>query len=85
MFNRKSANAKVVLERQQQNGNDFISRRYPFASDRTEYARNLGYKGIARVLVQDGLVVSHCYQDWLMFCGALRGSSDRGGRHARAA
>ncbi|WP_390619230.1 hypothetical protein [Maricurvus nonylphenolicus] len=41
-------------------------------SDKTEYAKSLGYHGEQSVIVIDGKVVSHGFLDWLAFCYKLR-------------
>lgn len=42
------------------------------AVDKTEYARSLGYKGDALVIVNDGRVISHGGVSWLDFCDCVR-------------
>lgn len=39
--------------------------------DRTDYVRNLGYRGKRRVIVQDGLVISHNNIEWHIFCARV--------------
>tara|TARA_Y100001970_G_scaffold224984_2_gene277564 strand:+ start:67956 stop:68153 length:198 start_codon:yes stop_codon:yes gene_type:complete len=39
--------------------------------DRTDYARNLGYQGQKRVIVQDGIVISHNNMEWHIFCASV--------------
>ncbi|KXS55292.1 MAG: hypothetical protein AWU57_278 [Marinobacter sp. T13-3] len=46
--------------------------RFPNASDKTDYARSMGYQGERPVLVSDGRVVSHRNQDWFEFCAKCR-------------
>lgn len=42
------------------------------AVDHTEYAKSIGYKGNEKVLVLDGIVISHDNQDWMDFCHDVR-------------
>ncbi|KKI36173.1 hypothetical protein VI03_24775 [Burkholderia vietnamiensis] len=42
------------------------------AQDKTEYARSIGYIGDKRVVVVDGRVVTHRWEDWFEFCDACR-------------
>lgn len=73
---RSTVNTRTVLHRTENRG-AYIASRYPSAVDRTAYARSIGYTGAARVLVFDGLVVTHAYQDWMLFCNNLRNRADR--------
>jgi hypothetical protein len=42
------------------------------ATDRSMYARSLGYAGSRRVVVLDGKVITHRRADWFLFCEACR-------------
>lgn len=81
---RSVVNTRTVVQRTATRG-AYIASRYPHAIDRTVYARSLGYKGAASVLVFDGLVVTHGYQDWLLFCNTLRDRQSKGSKYASAA
>lgn len=39
--------------------------------DRTEYAKQLGYQGKKRVIIQDGRVISHNGVEWHVFCASV--------------
>ena len=41
-------------------------------TDKTEYARSLGYNGPAPILVEDGKVLSYENKDWFLFCEECR-------------
>jgi len=41
-------------------------------SEKTEYAKSLGYRENLPVIVFDGFVVSHGNAEWLIFCERLR-------------
>lgn len=86
IINRRSTKARPAtsVERGQVEAS-FIRSRYPSATDKTAYARSLGYQGRASVLVQDGLVVSHCYQDWFSFCESIQARRQKEAHHAFAA
>lgn len=81
---RHVVNSRTVIKRIANNG-AYIASRYPHATDRTAYARTLGYTGVSMVLVFDGLVVTHGYQDWMLFCNTLRGRESGGRKYASAA
>lgn len=76
LTHRSTVNTRTVMQRTENRG-AYIASRYPSAVDRTAYARSIGYTGVTRVLVFDGLVVSHAYQDWMMFCNNLRDRTHR--------
>ena len=48
------------------------TQRYSNATNLTEYARIIGYRGARDVFVRDGHVVSHRNQDWFEFCENCR-------------
>lgn len=41
-------------------------------TDKSDYARCLGYQGNKPVQVRDGRVISHRNVDWVRFCELLR-------------
>lgn len=43
----------------------------PITRNATNYARELGYTGSKRVIVQDGMVISHNNVEWHIFCASL--------------
>jgi hypothetical protein len=40
-------------------------------TDKTEYARSIGYTGTKPVIVLDGKVISHRKSNWFTFCNVL--------------
>jgi hypothetical protein len=40
-------------------------------TDKTAYAKSLGYTGTKKVIVVDGRVTSHRGVDWFLFCEKL--------------
>ena len=42
------------------------------ATDKTEYAKMIGYKGEDKVMVLDGVVISHENKEWMDFCHDIR-------------
>lgn len=65
----------AVIERafrgRQRGASAKLMRQYPSASDVTTYCSILGYTGLRRVLVHDGMVVSHGRVDWPQFVAKL--------------
>lgn len=49
---------------------------------KTAYARSLGYTGSARVMVQDGRVISHRQITWEDFCERLHAQKSAAGHRA---
>lgn len=53
------------------------------ATDKTAYARSIGYEGAKPVLVLDGRVLGRRGQDWFSFCATVRRAARRRNRMQR--